>query len=99
MIWKSRRMKTQSIASPWHGSKEPSVGSTMAPTESAKSPASRFRRGGSKQCHTRRRSSTSRYPIRANDHPREHKIDPAKSDGWWSCQSHIGKDWKEEGTK
>jgi len=25
-----------------------------------------------------------------------HKIDPAKSDGWWSCQSHIGNDWKEE---
>src|SRR6266853_571410 len=68
MIWKSRRMKTKSIALRWHGSKEPSIGSTMAPTESANSPASRFRRGGSKQCHTRRRSSMNRCPSRPSDH-------------------------------
>jgi hypothetical protein len=28
-----------------------------------------------------------------------HKIDPAKSDGMWNCQSHIRKDWKGESTK
>src|SRR5437899_9946459 len=57
-------MKTLSIASRSPRSKGLSVESTMALTELANSPASRFQRRASKPYRTRRDSSTSLQPNR-----------------------------------